>query len=445
MLAGAYESDKGISSSIDGETWTPILNNNTTSNQFQCIVWNGSYWICGGFYTSNLSDSIVFSIDGQTWNPVTTNNSGLRTCYSVFWNGSLWVAGGDNSGFSTDSLAYSTDGQSWNPVTTNNSLLTICYAVCSDNYSLWVAGGVGTSSGVVYTLAYSFDGQLWATATTNTSGFTQCNAVAWNGSLWVAGGEGTNALAYSNNGQNWVLNDSNTSGLTQCNDVVWNGYLWIAGGSGTVNLAYSANGKDWTSNINNNLPFTSCGALCWNGSYWIAGSGISVPTLTTIYISSDGFNWTVSNNNQSGSVSITVISSKYPYFGAGVKTFVIEHPLNINKYLVHACLEGPEAGVYYRGTAIINSDFKSVDIYLADYVDYLAKEFTIYVSPIVNDPNNIPVLGTSPVIKGKFTVYSNIVPCEFNYIVFGKRQNIEVEPLKALTHVKGDGPYKYTF
>jgi hypothetical protein len=135
----------------------------------------------------------------------------------------------------------------------------------------------------------------------------------------------------------------------------------------------------------------------------------------------------------------------------GVKTFVIEHPLNINKYLVHACLEGPEAGVYYRGTAIINSDCRSVDIYLANYVEHIANDFTIYATPMlmpnegISFPNGIsfPKLITSPIVNGKFTVYSDIVPCKFNYIVFGKRQEIDVEPYKRLSDVKGEGPYKW--
>ena len=28
------------------------------------------------------------------------------------------------------------------------------------------------------------------------------------------------------------------------------------------------------------------------------------------------------------------------------KTFIIEHPQDTEKYLIHACLEGPEVGVY---------------------------------------------------------------------------------------------------
>jgi hypothetical protein len=128
------------------------------------------------------------------------------------------------------------------------------------------------------------------------------------------------------------------------------------------------------------------------------------------------------------------------------KTFVIEHPLHIDKYLVHACLEGPEAGVYYRGKARIMSDYKSVEIYLADYVDHLANDFTIYVTPVLSEnviEPYFPKLIATPVRNGKFKVYCDMVPCEFDYLVFGKRKSIEVEPLKALTCVKGDGPYKW--
>ena len=140
------------------------------------------------------------------------------------------------------------------------------------------------------------------------------------------------------------------------------------------------------------------------------------------------------------------VSTQKVFYNA--KTFVIEHPLQIDKYLVHACLEGPEAGVYYRGTGVITSESKSVEIYLADYVEKLAFDFTIHVTPYLSNDDKekepyFPKLITTDVNNGMFTVYSDIVPCKFNYLVFGTRQNIEVEPLKELTYVKGDGPYKW--
>ena len=151
----------------------------------------------------------------------------------------------------------------------------------------------------------------------------------------------------------------------------------------------------------------------------------------------------------------------YVYYNTA-KTFVIEHPLHTNKYLVHACLEGPEAGVYYRGAASIKTGFQFVEICLADYVEHLATEFTVYVTPICDVPindvpindvpiNDVPIndvlrfanLITTQVHQGKFRVYSDKVPCDFDYLVMGKRMTIDVEPEKALVKVKGDGPYKW--
>ena len=143
--------------------------------------------------------------------------------------------------------------------------------------------------------------------------------------------------------------------------------------------------------------------------------------------------------------------TNYLSYGVGVtgvsaKNFVIEHPLQPNKYLVHACLEGPEAGVYYRGRGRIEPESNYAVIGLADYVDQLAVDFTVIVTPcLARTMHNItfPSLMATRVVQGSFMVYSDIVPCEFDYIVFGKRQAIIAEPAKATTVVNGTGPYKW--
>jgi hypothetical protein len=66
--------------------------------------------------------------------------------------------------------------------------------------------------------------------------------------------------------------------------------------------------------------------------------------------------------------------------GSPTKNFEIEHPLasyeSPNKYnmmhLVHSTLEGPEYGVYYRGSAQLNSGAVKVD--LPEYFDALAEK-----------------------------------------------------------------------
>jgi len=117
------------------------------------------------------------------------------------------------------------------------------------------------------------------------------------------------------------------------------------------------------------------------------------------------------------------------------KTFVIDHPVEPDRYLVHACLEGPEAGVYYRGESKI--DQTSVVVRLPEYVESLATDFTVHVTPI-GEPR---LLGTSRVTDGKFTVYG--APGEFFWVVYGKRGSIEVEPLKRNVRIAGEGPYRW--
>lgn len=119
------------------------------------------------------------------------------------------------------------------------------------------------------------------------------------------------------------------------------------------------------------------------------------------------------------------------------KTFVIDHPLHEDKYLIHGCLEGPESGVYYRGKGeILNGD--SVDIHLPDYTKYF-NNFTIQVTPI----NSTNTYGVSKVENGKFKVFGK--NGEFFWLAHGTRNSIQVEINKSETIVKGDGPYKYVF
>ena len=63
-------------------------------------------------------------------------------------------------------------------------------------------------------------------------------------------------------------------------------------------------------------------------------------------------------------------SGKVSYNTKSAKTFVIDNPIHNDKYLVHSCLEGPEAGVYYRGEGEITNN-KCVEIQLPFILKYL--------------------------------------------------------------------------
>jgi hypothetical protein len=86
------------------------------------------------------------------------------------------------------------------------------------------------------------------------------------------------------------------------------------------------------------------------------------------------------------------------------KTFIIDHPDDPSKYLVHTCLEGPEVGVYYRGKGEIeNNEF--VVIHLPQYVSNLAYDFTIQLTHIYDGQDKNFNLVATEVENNQFTVY----------------------------------------
>ena len=121
------------------------------------------------------------------------------------------------------------------------------------------------------------------------------------------------------------------------------------------------------------------------------------------------------------------------------KTFVIDHPTNDKKYLVHACIEGPESGVYYRGVGEIVNNLHTT-IQLPEYVEHLATEFTIQLTPIYSGKQPEP-LYTSGVEKNSFVVYGE--NGKFYWHVTGKRADITIEPSRDTNTVHGSGPYKW--
>jgi len=127
------------------------------------------------------------------------------------------------------------------------------------------------------------------------------------------------------------------------------------------------------------------------------------------------------------------------------KSFIIDHPQKpASHYLVHACLEGPEAGVYYRGKATITND-ESIKITLPEYVESFATNFTIQITPIMHSKYQSPVpkiYGTTEITNNEFEVFG-ANHTSFHWVVYGERQSIQVEPRKDKVHVSGDGPYKY--
>jgi hypothetical protein len=76
---------------------------------------------------------------------------------------------------------------------------------------------------------------------------------------------------------------------------------------------------------------------------------------------------------------------------------------------------------------------------LPEYVDCLATNLTTHITPIYD--GKLKLYNVSEVINNQFIVYGE--NGKFNWIVHGKRQDVNIEPLKSETNVKGSGPYKW--
>ena len=124
------------------------------------------------------------------------------------------------------------------------------------------------------------------------------------------------------------------------------------------------------------------------------------------------------------------------------KSFVLDHPKHADRYLVHACLEGPENGLYYRGQAVAHDEEKCVvEIKLPEYAALVGCDWTIQITA----RGSFNRFFTDDVdAGGAFRVHAE-KPGEFFWLVHGKQREkpLETEPLRSSVELCGDGPYTY--
>ena len=133
-----------------------------------------------------------------------------------------------------------------------------------------------------------------------------------------------------------------------------------------------------------------------------------------------------------------------------VKNFCIEHPCNKEKYLVHACIEGVKADVFYRGTAVLNYKSKKCVVELPDWFSKLVdiESTTIQITPV---NKYIKLFLNIDNLKDN---YFNIIrdgPLSYekdNIKIFwevkaSRKNSFSVEPYKKDVKVNGFGPYTF--
>jgi hypothetical protein len=113
-------------------------------------------------------------------------------------------------------------------------------------------------------------------------------------------------------------------------------------------------------------------------------------------------------------------------FAASTKNFEIDHPTKPGMKLVHACIEGPEVAVFYRGEGkLINGE---AVVELPDYFEALTRREgrTVQLTPKGAEPY---LLSATDVVDGKFKVYGSKPDGSFYWEV--KAVRADVEPLKV--------------
>lgn len=184
--------------------------------------------------------------------------------------------------------------------------------------------------------------------------------------------------------------------------------------------------------------------LAVSGSFVMSHRGIDFPA-TTGDITLDSSTFTFVGRDYATVLAMTsdaVFYRNLTVSGAnftvinGTKSFRIPHPLSENHDLLHASLEGPENGVYYRGEgrAVQGRAVVQLPDYFAKLTDH--KDVTVLVTPVVEQGRNpvIPRVAASRVQRGAFEVRAD-VDCAFFWEVKARRADIdplEVEPNDSL-------------
>ncbi len=122
----------------------------------------------------------------------------------------------------------------------------------------------------------------------------------------------------------------------------------------------------------------------------------------------------------------------------GAKKFVIDHPTQPGKQLVHAAVEGPEAAVYYRGESRLSGGRAEID--LPDYFEALTRaEGRTVTLTNVGGFDRLAVWPQGPeqaqVAGGRFVVMSDNVQSAQRFTWEVKAVRADVPPL----HVEASG------
>jgi hypothetical protein len=132
----------------------------------------------------------------------------------------------------------------------------------------------------------------------------------------------------------------------------------------------------------------------------------------------------VSNPNNSATFDVSGNWILQGSITATAKNFLIPHPDDDTKTLLHSCLEGAEYAVFYRGESITSGG--SVLVTLPEYFESLVRpENRSILLTQIADFNGPSTLAVSRIVDGQFTVFSSGDVAAFFWEVKGVRSDQE--------------------
>jgi len=133
----------------------------------------------------------------------------------------------------------------------------------------------------------------------------------------------------------------------------------------------------------------------------------------------------VSVLNGNGQTTVFLDGAFGDIAATGVKSFVAPHPTNSSKDIFYAAIEGPEAGMYTRGTAVLIDG--ETEVFLPEHFRLLASSgsLTVTVSPLSASSLGLAIIEKS---TGSFIVKElsdGVGNYEFDYLVQAVRKGYE--------------------
>jgi hypothetical protein len=363
-----------ITSTDNGLTWSintagsQALLNKGQGNAGSSIIYNPS----SGTWVAVIGNNYMYSKDdGITWIPDSTQNFNIN---SIQANKDIYIICGfigSRTVWYSYNFSTITNSDSF-PLLGNNANASIY-----DGSKWIVVGNGGDGKNDIITSA---DGITWVYNGNGTdTQLTQIFCIAYNASIstpiyLVGGDKGTETMLYSTDCINWVATTNGTSLTQQVYGIGWNGTnQWVVIGVSldkTGVVMYSSDGMNWIKSISGsdymNGFITSnsgvaLGTVSWIRDSWFVG-GCS--TTSDIIKSTDGINWTASDNtfNVAG-YGCRSIASKTPPVARDYTT--VSTLLTDTQYKIYSNKFDSNDVLYYGGNGIIHKFVNNTAIVVA--------------------------------------------------------------------------------